>query len=96
MRPKNQTNRPLFRPLPFGMGDCVQPRRRPFYKESMPPCLPWLSRCLEGRGRSRQSPQALDVKFQQVVVHSVENWEADVAKQKQPQETEWTITIMRD
>jgi hypothetical protein len=40
--------------------------------------------------------RALAVKFQQVVVHSVENWEADVAKQKQPQETEWTITIMRD
>jgi len=40
--------------------------------------------------------QGLNVKFQQVVVHSVENWEADVAKQKQPQETEWTITIMRD
>jgi hypothetical protein len=26
--------------------------------------------------------RALAVKFQQVVVHSVENWEADVAKQK--------------
>src|SRR5246127_626718 len=27
-------------------------------------------------------PQGLNVKFQEVVVHSVENWEADVAKQK--------------
>jgi hypothetical protein len=39
---------------------------------------------------------ALAVKFQKVVVHSVENWDADVAKQKQSQETEWTITIMLD
>src|ERR1700736_6082501 len=27
-------------------------------------------------------PQGLNVKFQEVGVHSVENWEADVAKQK--------------
>jgi hypothetical protein len=39
---------------------------------------------------------ALGVKFQDVVVHSVENWDAEVAKQKQSQETEWTITIMLD
>ena len=39
---------------------------------------------------------ALAVKFQKVVVHSIENWDADVAKQKQSQETEWTITIMFD
>jgi hypothetical protein len=36
------------------------------------------------------------VKFQQVVVHSVENWEADVAEQKLTQGTEWTIAIMLD
>jgi len=36
------------------------------------------------------------VKFQQVVVHSVENWEADVVEAKADQETEWTITIMLD
>src|SRR5258708_7034153 len=38
----------------------------------------------------------LDVKFQEVVVHSIENWEAEFAKQKRSQETEWTITIMLD
>jgi hypothetical protein len=36
------------------------------------------------------------VRFQEVVVHSVENCEADVAKQKLSQETEWTTTIMLD
>jgi hypothetical protein len=36
------------------------------------------------------------VKFQEVVVHSIENWEAEVAKQAAAQETEWTITIMLD
>jgi hypothetical protein len=41
-------------------------------------------------------PQPVNVKFQQVVVHSVKNWDADVAKQKQSQEAEWTITIMLD
>jgi hypothetical protein len=39
---------------------------------------------------------ALAVKFQQVVVHSAKNWEADVAKRQTPQEAEWTITIMLD
>jgi hypothetical protein len=39
---------------------------------------------------------ALDVKFQEVVVHSVENWDAGVAKQQLEQETEWNITIMPD
>ena len=38
----------------------------------------------------------LNVKFQEVIVHSVENWEAEVAKQQQDQETEWTTTIMLD
>jgi hypothetical protein len=49
--------------------------------------------------RAAKSPRklgALAVKFQQVVVHSVKNWDADVAKQEQSQETEWTITIMLD
>jgi hypothetical protein len=41
-------------------------------------------------------PQRLNVKFQEVVVHSIENCEADVAKQKHSQEIEWTITIMLD
>jgi len=36
------------------------------------------------------------VKFQEVVVHSVENWEAEVANKQLSQETEWTITIMLD
>jgi hypothetical protein len=40
--------------------------------------------------------QGLNVKFQEVVVHSIENCEADVAKQKHSQEIEWTITIMLD
>ena len=40
--------------------------------------------------------QHLDVKCQEVVVHSIENWEAEFAKQKRSQETEWTITIMPD
>jgi hypothetical protein len=40
--------------------------------------------------------QRLNVKFQEVVVHSIENCEADVAKQKHSQEIEWTITIMLD
>jgi hypothetical protein len=31
-----------------------------------------------------------------VVVHSVENWEAEVANNRHLQETEWTITIMLD
>jgi hypothetical protein len=34
------------------------------------------------------------VKFQDVVVHSVENWEADVCEAKADQETEWTTIIM--
>jgi hypothetical protein len=38
----------------------------------------------------------LDVKFQEVVVHSSKNCEADVAKQKLSQEAEWTTTIMLD
>jgi hypothetical protein len=40
--------------------------------------------------------RALAVEFQEVVVHSVENCEADVAKQKLSQEAEWTTTIMLD
>ena len=40
--------------------------------------------------------QGLNVKFQEVVVHSIENCEADVAKQKHSQEIEWTITILLD
>jgi hypothetical protein len=36
------------------------------------------------------------VKFQEVVVHSVENWEAEVASNRHLQETEWTTTIMLD
>jgi hypothetical protein len=44
----------------------------------------------------QENAQGLNVKFQDVVVHSVENWEANVAKQKLTQETEWTITIMLD
>jgi hypothetical protein len=43
-----------------------------------------------------QKEGALAVKFQEVVVHSIENCEADVAKQKHSQEIEWTITIMLD
>jgi hypothetical protein len=39
---------------------------------------------------------ALAVKFQKVVVHSVENCEAEVASNRHLQETEWTITIMLD
>jgi len=39
---------------------------------------------------------SLIVKFQQVVVHSVENWEAEIASNSDSQETEWTITIMLD
>jgi hypothetical protein len=38
----------------------------------------------------------LAVKFQDVVVHSIENCEAVVARQKRSQEIEWTITIMLD
>ena len=43
-----------------------------------------------------KSSRALAVKFQEVVVHSIKNCEADVAKQKHSQEIEWTITIMLD
>jgi len=38
----------------------------------------------------------LAVIYQEVVVHSIENCEAGVAKQQLEQETEWTITIMPD
>jgi len=45
---------------------------------------------------ANQKKRALAVKFQEVVVHSVENWEAEVANKQLSQETEWTITIMLD
>jgi hypothetical protein len=38
----------------------------------------------------------LGVNYQEFVVHSVENWEAEFAKTFATQETEWTITIMLD
>ena len=47
-----------------------------------------------GSGRKEACPGGLNVKFQQVVVHSIENCEAGVAKQQLEQETELTITIM--
>jgi hypothetical protein len=39
---------------------------------------------------------ALPVKFQEVVVHSIENCEAEVVSNRHLQEIEWTITIMPD
>ena len=45
---------------------------------------------------ARKDGPGLNVKFQEVVVHSVENWEAEVANKQLSQETEWTITIMLD
>jgi hypothetical protein len=39
--------------------------------------------------------EILGVKFQ-YVVHSIENWEAQFAKQRRSRESEWTITIMLD
>jgi len=38
----------------------------------------------------------LNLKFQYVVVYSIKDCEADVAKQKRSQEIEGTITIMLD
>ena len=51
-----------------------------------------ISRSIEPKSQNRD----LGVKFQQVVVHSVENWEAEIASNSDSQETEWTITIMLD
>jgi len=34
------------------------------------------------------------VKFQEVVVHSVENWEAELRTKQSTQETEWKTTII--
>jgi hypothetical protein len=45
---------------------------------------------------ARKVAGRLAVKFRQVVVHSVENWEADIANKTQFQETEWTMIVLLD
>jgi hypothetical protein len=47
-------------------------------------------------GEEMTAKVALPVKFQEVVVHSIENCEAEVVSNRHLQEIEWTITIMPD
>ncbi|MEO6983068.1 MAG: hypothetical protein ABI072_08135, partial [Edaphobacter sp.] len=71
--------------------DCVVQARKECRPQGLKPLFSWQVERAKPEGLAY-----LDVRFQGVVVHSVENWEADVAKQEVTQETEWTITIMLD